>query len=300
MSSVLNYQLTIFKKYKKLWYPRTWVIILLFCISTLSLGYYFIVDKTVIWASGCYVISAYTLVVIGCKVPRLYQIIKKIAFKNKYIEKYATDKVFRMKQSMYIGLLFNVVYVIFRLLTAYIYQSVWFLSIGVYFIVLSSIKFTLLKKIEQSLGYKEQLLSYRMTGYFMLLLNVAMSGMIVQMIFNNKGYSYPGYIIYVSALYSFYYLISAMIHVFTFRKENNFILSASRFINLCGAMLSIYALQTAMLSQFGMQQAQFKNTMNMLTGIIIMVLVFLIASTMIVLTNRKLRIEKEESYERRC
>lgn len=100
----------------------------------------------------------------------------------------------------------------------------------------------------------------------MLLLNMGMSGMVVLMVRDNLHYEYPGYIIYLSALYTFYTAITATINIFKFRKLRSPILSASKAITFTGAMMSVMALQTAMIAQFGGNDSLFRQTANTITG----------------------------------
>ena len=75
-------------------------------------------------------------------------------------------------------------------------------------------------------------------------------GMIVLMVRTNSGFTYPGYIIYLSALYTFYTMITAVVNVVKFRKLGSPILSAAKILNFISAMMSILGLQTAMISRF--------------------------------------------------
>lgn len=274
---------------KKLLFPRLWMIIILLGVSVFGLLSILIHhnDHTV-FAYFLYMISAYTLIVIVIKIPRVYFQIKTKIYKNKYIQKYINDKQYRGEIMIYIGLLMNLIYVIFRMTTAYIYQSVWFLSIGFYYFVLCLVRFHLLRKVKKTLNNKKQLYTYKMTGYLIILLNIAMLGMIIQMMVGHKSYIYPGYIIYVSALYTFYDFINAIINIITYKKFNNPILSASKLLNLTGAMMSVYTLQTAMLSQFSINQQQFTDMMNTITGISVIILTFVIALYMIITAQQSI------------
>lgn len=46
-------------------------------------------------------------------------------------------------------------------------------------------------------------------------------GMIVLMVRTNSGFTYPGYIIYLSALYTFYTMITVVVNVVKFRKSGS-------------------------------------------------------------------------------
>lgn len=274
---------------KKLLFPRLWMIIILLGVSVFGLLSILINHNDLtVFAYFLYMISAYTLIVIVIKILGVYLQIKTKIYKNKYIQKYINDKQYRGEIMIYIGLLMNLIYVIFRMTTAYIYQSVWFLSIGFYYFVLCLVRFHLLRKVKKTLNNKKQLYTYKMTGYLIILLNIAMLGMIIQMMVGNKSYIYPGYIIYVSALYTFYDFINAIINIITYKKFNNPILSASKLLNLTGAMMSVYTLQTAMLSQFSINQQQFTDMMNTITGISVIILTFVIALYMIITAQQSI------------
>ena len=72
-----------------------------------------------------------------------------------------------------------------------------------------------------------------------------MGGMIVLMVRTNSGFSYPGYIIYLSALYTFYAMAVSVINLVKFRRLGSPILSAAKVLNLVSAMMSVLGLQTA-------------------------------------------------------
>lgn len=118
----------------------------------------------------------------------------------------------------------------------------------------------------------------------------------VQMIWQNRSYEYKGYIIYISALYAFYCLINAVVNVVKFSKRNNAILSAAKILALAGALMSMFALQTAMFSAFGGGE-ELQRLMNTITGGAVCLIVMGMAVFMIVRANiylKKLENEKSE------
>ena len=89
------------------------------------------------------------------------------------------------------------------------YASVWFLSMVVYYLVLGGLRAYLI------VCYRRRTLElerrcYHATAWLLFLLNIPMGGMIVLMVRTDSGFSYPGYIIYLSALYTFYPIISPL------------------------------------------------------------------------------------------
>ena len=76
-----------------------------------------------------------------------------------------------------------------------------------------------------------------------------MTGMTVLMARTNSGFSYPGSILYLSALYTFYAVAVSIVDLVKFRRLGSPILFAAKVLNLISAMMSVLGLQTAMISR---------------------------------------------------
>ena len=150
---------------------------------------------------------------------------------SKIMGRYLTDTAFRGSINIYQGMTVNFFYVVFRVIAGIRYASVWFISMAVYYLELES-------------------RCYRRTAWMLFLLNIPMGGMIVLMVRTNSGFSYPGYIIYLSAFYTFYTMVISVLNLVKFRKLGSPILSAAKVLNFIAAMMSILGLQTAMISRF--------------------------------------------------
>ncbi len=169
------------------------------------------------------------------------------------------------------------------------YASVWFLSMAVYYLVLGMIRLAL------ALSYRRRTFinewrCYRRTAWQLFLLNIPMGGMIVLMVLSNSGFFYPGYIIYLSAMYTFCTMTMAVVNLRRFRKLGSPILSAAKALNFVAAMMSVLGLQTAMIAQFDANDEGFRRTMNAVTGLCVWVLVIL---TAIFMLHRSKRTEGE-------
>ena len=82
------------------------------------------------------------------------------------------------------------------------------------------------------------------------MLNIPMAGMIVLMMQTDSGFAYLGYLIYLSAMYTFYMMILSIINLVKFRKMDSSIISAAKVLNFVSALMSVLGLQTAMISLF--------------------------------------------------
>ena len=136
--------------------------------------------------------------------------------------------------------------------------SIWFGALATYYILLAFLRGGILlhhgKKRRTELSEKDerlkQIKTYRTSGIFLLILNVALSSAMAQMIFNDEGFSYPGWTIYAFAAYAFYKITMAIYNFVKAQKHDDLSIRAIRNINLMDAAVSILALQTALLHTF--------------------------------------------------
>lgn len=285
------------ERLKKWLCPNVPLRIVLIIISTVLLVYVFAFgyDNSPI-AYVTYVISAYAVTVFTISMIQFIKWCKRTIKKNPYAERYMSDSELRAAISLSASTLMNIFYAAFRLVAAMLYHSVWSGAVGGYYIVLSLIRITLLRsgraihKQHEAQKVKEWR-SYRLCGILLFILNIAMAAMAAQMIWQNKSYDYPGMMIYVSAMYTFYSFTMAVINSVKFHKKSNTILSAAKLINLAGALMSVFALQTAMFTQFGGDD-ELRQIMNFITGVSVCVLVLVIAIFMIIRSNLEIKHNK--------
>ena len=190
----------------------------------------------------------------------------------------------------------NFFYVLFRIATGIRYASVWFISMAVYYMVLGGLRAYLISSYRrrEAGGLSFEYHCYRRTAWLLFLLNIPMGGMIVLMVRTNSGFFYPGYIIYLSALYTFYTMAVSIVNLVKFRKLGSPILSAAKVLNFVSAMMSILGLQTAMISRFSVNGENYRRLMNAVTGGFVYGIVVMIAVYML-LHSRKIR-KKGESF----
>ena len=142
---------------------------------------------------------------------------------------------------------------------------------------------------------KEKYRCYRKTALLLFLLNIPIGGMIVLMVRTNSGFTYPGYIIYLSALYTFYTLILSIINLVKFHELGDLILSAAKVLNFISAMMSVLGLQTAMISRFFENGESYRKLMNTLTGSSVYLIVIVTAVYMLIHSRKYGRqVEKHE------
>lgn len=290
--------------FQKLLHPSKWVLIFVPPLSFAALIFIFATQTTRnVSAYMIYCMSAYSLTIWLAALPRLIKkmktaimtsrIMRKVS-RSKITGRYLNDLAFRGSVSIYQGVAVNVFYVVFRIVAGIRYASVWFISMAVYYLVLGCLRAYLIvcyRRRDPELEHR----CYHTTAWLLFLLNVPMGGMIVLMVRTNSGFSYPGYIIYLSALYTFYTMVTSIQNLVKFRKLGSPILSAAKVLNFIAAMMSILGLQTAMISHFSENGESYRKMMNAITGGFVYGIVILIAVIML-LCSRKTR-KKVEMIE---
>lgn len=270
---------------QKILHPPKWALFFAPPVVFAALIYIFLTGQNN--STPAYVIygmSAYCLTVLVLPLPRLIRnakvsVMRRIngmAFGGRYIN----DLAFRGSVSIYQGMTVNFLYVLFRIVVGIRYTSMWFISMAVYYLVLAVLRLSLILSYRQKVNIDE-LRCYRRTAWLIFLLNIPMGGMITLMVLTNSGYSYPGYVIYLSAMYTFYTMVTSVINLVRFRRLGSPILSAAKLLNFIAALMSILGLQTAMIAQFSVESDSFRKTMNAITGGVIWLCVILTAVYML-------------------
>ena len=291
-------------------HPAKWVLYSIPPAAFAALIFIFASEQTEgALAYPVYLMSAYSLAVLIAALPvlakrirqhkanllnrsKLMQKIASSAFGNQYLH----DPAFRGSVSIYQGMIVNFLYVLFRIAAGIRYASVWFISMAVYYMGLGGLRAYLISSYRrrEAGGLSFEYCCYRRTAWLLFLLNIPMGGMIVLMVRTNSGFFYPGYIIYLSALYTFYTMAVSIVNLVKFRKLGSPILSAAKVLNFVSAMMSILGLQTAMISRFSVNGENYRRLMNAVTGGFVYGIVVMIAVYML-LHSRKIR-KKGESF----
>lgn len=196
-----------------------------------------------------------------------------------------------MRLGLILSFLINLCYAGLRVVGAVLYTSFWDGALGFYYILLCAARFYLTRrtpKDQENTDYVRELRTCRWTGAFLLVLNQVLIWISLQIIQDGQSYHYPGTLIYAAAAYFFYALTMAIVNAVKYRKLRSPVLTAAKAVNLTTALVSIFSLETAMLSQFG-GSAQFRYLMTSATASAVCVLGHAIAIFLIVLPGRKLK-----------
>lgn len=206
-------------------------------------------------------------------------------------EKYLTDVRFRAGVSLYQGFFINLLYIVMKLVSGILYRSAWFIALAVYYILLAVMRFLLVRRLnvqDKCVEWRR----YRFCGVMLLFMNQALAGIVIFMVHQNRGFDYPGLLIYAMAAYAFYAVTIAIVNLVKTRRQKSPILSAAKAVNLVTALVSILSLTTALLSQFGSGDEgdmAFRKVMTGATGGGVCTIVIGMAIYMIRRANKSLK-----------
>lgn len=286
---------------RKLLFPPTWLMVVLIVISAVLLTMVFLNgwDQEAM-AYFVYVLAFYSLSVVAVfcvmVLPKQYGRIRQKIYDNPFGNRYMTDRAFRTRISLYLSLGISLLYVGIHVWSWHWTGSWWFVVLAVYYVIMAVMRFLLVRyvrKNEIGLSVSREWKRSRICAYILLLINLSLSGAVLMILYQNRGYDYPGMMIYVMALYTFYSTVHAIVDIVKYRKLGSPIMSTAKIVSLSAALVSMLNLETAMFVQFGANMAlEDQNLMIMLTGAGISVAVVTLSVILIVRATKEIRREK--------
>lgn len=248
-------------------------------------------------AFASYVLSFYTLTVIVLRciemTPKHYRRARERVYSDPIGGRYMTDMHFRTHISLYSSLAVNVIYIAFNALSGLFYHSAWFFVLAFYYSILAAMRFLLVRFVHRAgIGTDRinELRRSRLCGYILLTVNLALSGTVLMILYQNKGFEYNGILIYAVAAYTFYITAAAAVNLVKYRRLGSPVMSMTKIISMAAALVSVLSLETAMLSQFGREMSEEnKQLFIILTGAGISIAIAAMSVFSIVKNSREIK-----------
>lgn len=281
---------------KRVLFPHTFFVFLLFNISIAGLVYVFThnMEKHPL-AYVVYPVSSYMLVTVCVRIPGIIKYVKEVLHANKYTDRYLTDKDLRMQISMYRGLVITFVFAIFKIVMGFVYNSSWFFAMAGYNVILSLMRFVLIyysqkKGLSEYEEQKRGLQSYQVCGWLMMVLNIAVSVIMFMVVVQEKTIQYHMIVSIGLAAFTFYCFTRAIINMIKYWKHKNPVYAAVKRIDMVKAIVSVFTLQVTMLTTFNEGETVLDvRFMNILTGIVVTIAVNTIGAMMIARSKEDFR-----------
>ena len=284
--------------WNKLIFPPGWLTVLLTVASAAGLILVFtreLSEHPVAYA--LYAVSFYTVCVLtvffALVLPKQYRTMREKVYAHPIGHRYLTDPKFKTGVKLYMSLAVNLLYVGVNVLSWFLYRSMWFVVLGVYYTILAVMRFLLAGYVRSNgigSNYLGELKRARLCSCILLLVNFALSGAVLMILYQNRGYDYHGILIYVMASYTFYITIHAIVDLAKYRKYKSPVMTASKVVALTAALVSMLNLETAMFHQFGGEMAsQDQRLMIALTGAGVSIAVVAMSIFMIIRTAKEIK-----------
>lgn len=299
-------------KWNELWrrliFLPVWLMVLLAVLSAAGLTLVFLngLSESPV-AYVVYTVAFYTICVIsvfcGIVLPKQYHAIKEKLHASPIGHRYLTDPAFKTHVSLYASLGVNLLYAAVNLLSFILYRSMWFAVLAGYYVILAVMRFLLVRYVRGTgIGTDRlgELKRARLCSAILLLLNLVLTGAVLMILYQDKGYEYHGILIYVMAAYTFYMTIHAIVNLVKYRKYQSPVMTTAKIISLSAALVSMLALETAMFSQFGADMAAGdQRLMIALTGAGVSIVVLAMSFYMIARCAREIKERTRNGREQR-
>ncbi len=273
----------------KLWHPHPVLTLLLCLLSAAALVWIFASGREECFpAYPVYVLSAYSLTVSSVGIPSLIRWIKGTVLENRWVKPLveSPEKLFLL--DLFREEIINLGYGIFKTISGLLLGTAWVWADGLYNLVQGIIQLGQITLHRKHLPLEKQWKSYRAAGWMILVLHLTMTGLVFMMIHQGQAEEYPGYMIFATAAFAFYKLISSFIDVARDRKHRSPVDSSVYLLDLTQALFALFSLQAAMLHAFDNGTVDAK-LMNSLTGGAVCLLVMGTGIYMIRRANRELK-----------
>lgn len=209
---------------------------------------------------AAYLLALYVLLALFGKLPHLFLAQKDVLTPRAFFRALKSDAA-RARLALPFGMLANLAFAAFRLVTGLFYHSFWFAAEAIYYIILSLIRYLLSKK-ETAAKEREaperltmEWEAYRRTAQLLLLQDVSLGGIVLSVLLEEQTIIYPGYVLSISAIFTFFRVALSLRQIARFRKRESPALLSSKALSLCGSLLSVFTTQATVLSLFGKSPA---------------------------------------------
>lgn len=277
---------------------KKFVIHLLVYISTAAAAVLSIIQagKQILpWIAGIvvYVLAA-VLLTLSCVffyhdlrenvIKKILEVIKK----NPLGERFLADYTFRTILTTLPAFLINVAYTVYNGVIGIMNQSVWFITMAVYYSLLGIMRYRAVstgRKIsrldDREQIRKKELSVIKTDGILLLVLNLALSGVVLLTIAQDTAKRYSEIMVISIAAYTFYKITMAVVNMVKVRKRKSPILITIRNIGAADALVSMLTLQAAMFASFQDKNSLNTNQMNAITGLSVCILISILGISMI-------------------
>jgi hypothetical protein len=233
--------------------------------------------------------STYTIVYFFPKIKKgTTAFLKKSSFLKKVLENYG----YRSLLIAIFSLSLTCLYGIFNGVIFILHLSIWSGALALYYIILSAMRGVVLyyHKKRKSTGITDkerELTIFKNSGILLIVLTVALSSAIVQMVIFDAGFEKQGLMIFTYAAYSFTKLGIGIYNIIKTRKFEDRTITAIKCVSFADSLMSLLALQTALLHAFAGENSA--SWANGALGSVVVLLIIGLGVYMIITAKKELK-----------
>ena len=205
------------------------------------------------------------------------------------LERIKRDTNFRTKSFLFCSLVLNFSYALFLFLISRLYNSPWFFITAVYYAFLFLIRFFMFLQVNSKQPLQKKIKTMRTCGYFLFLINVAVSIMIYILIFAEKPVKHHEITVITIAVYVFSSFTVSIIGSIRYVKQKLHVYSCVKVISLISASVSMITLTDTMLITFGEGNIMLRQIILPILSFYVSVLIIVCAIIMITKANSNIR-----------
>ena len=216
----------------------------------------------------------------------MLQRLKENALVNRMLES-QRDRVI-LSASM--GLSLNLAYAVYHGTLGFCSHSLWFLLLGAYYILLSVMRFGVVRYESQNQKREDSLspeFLLRFLGILFLTLAVLLAFSAYWSFRHDVAVQHQEIMMITIATYTFYKITAAAVHAVRARRQRSAWLIALRNIGCADAAASLLTLQRSMLVSFDGMRGENRDVLNALTGAGVCILIAVLGIGMMVGKERQ-------------
>ena len=179
-------------------------------------------------------------------------------------------KLFNFRIVCHLGLC----YALFKLILGAYERSLWITSFGVYYLMVSVIRYNIIRKRDVSSH------DFRNTGWMFLILNLCVSILIILVLHLKVRVEYPSFTIYIISAWTFLSLFMSLRDIILDVEGSDLLFVQMRNIRFSVSLVSLFSLQCAVFSRID-HPSGFEFMMNSILGSAIVLLIFALAVSML-------------------
>lgn len=203
---------------------------------------------------GAYMLSAYLLVVLCAWAVRHFprKGLRALAAKSRVAGRAMDDADYRRRLFVSFGVFVDVLWAAVNLIGGVLAPSVWLITLGAFYLLCAIMRAAVFRHIGSLDAGKTKQVAVveRLCGVLLLLSVFVLSGIVCLVMKGEGGFAYEGYLVYAVAAFAFYSLIVSIVNYARLRRHEDRLVIMNCRINLAVALVSIFALEVAMLAQF--------------------------------------------------